>query len=84
MLQMVEKKLGNEHSKPNRSKREINKSQRRKENQPFPFILFLNSFGFQKFFSDSYSFLENVKMSNCSICIVQIQIIAYFNNSINK
>jgi hypothetical protein len=23
-------------------------------------------------------------MSNCSICIVQIQIIAYFNNSINK
>jgi hypothetical protein len=62
--------------------REINKSQRRKEDQPFPFILFLNSFGFKKFFSNSYSFLEIVKMSNCSICIIQV--IAYFNNSINK
>jgi hypothetical protein len=44
-------------------------SQIEKENQPFPFILFLNSFGFKKFFTNSYSFLniKNVSKSKLTV-----------------
>lgn len=87
MLAMVEKKLVRSERMKIKQNHVQSHTERRK-NQPFPFILFLNSFGFKKFFTNSYSFLKNVKnvskskLSFCLVCVLHD--IACLNNSIKK